>query len=215
MYFRLHLSKSSCNSGCVTHTLLPCCIMRVCIQSMLLMVKVNPRACDGYTAVYGVSRCVCVLKCVDNVWCLVPCCVHMCVCQNCTSCLDRLSFHEAIGTNEPVEPRFSRGHAPLPYARTNVALPTCSSHWDCCVFFLILYRKVVYFKLLFWHKGVGKATDRGLKQLVGFREGSLTMKILLRHARAMQLLCLSWHRHCIKCWKNKLETSSGKRTFLP
>lgn len=52
---------------------------------------------------------VCVLICVDNRWCLVPCCV--CV-RTAHRVWYRLSFHEAIGMNEPFDPWFSWGHAP-------------------------------------------------------------------------------------------------------
>lgn len=128
MYIRLRLSKSLCKSGCATHTLLPCFIC-VCKHCMLFRVKVNPRAC--HTAVYGVCRCVRACSYVlitGAVWFRA-----LCVCvRTANRVSDRLSFHEAIGMNEPVDPRFSRGHAP---SRTHARTPLCLVLIEpCCVF---------------------------------------------------------------------------------
>ncbi|XDV54284.1 hypothetical protein PO909_022606 [Leuciscus waleckii] len=62
--------------------------------------------------------------------------------------------------------------------------------------------------------GAGTATDRCFKHLVGFREGSLTVNIPLRHTRATQLLFHLAPSLDSSAEKNVLETSSGKRTFL-
>lgn len=97
-----------------------------------------------------------------GVWFRVMC---ICVCvRTAHRVSDRLSFHEAVGMNEPVDPRSSRGHAPplRTHARTSLCLLALltevvvfspSSRFDAVFFlfffFFVSYRKVVYFKLPF------------------------------------------------------------------
>lgn len=144
----------------------------------------------------------------------------VCVCQNGTSCLGSVVISQGFWNERTRWPAVSlRTRPPLTHARTSLSCCTFSLCTVCVSprlapsLLFIICRKNVYVKLLFWHTGVGTATDRCFKHLVGFREGWLTVNIPLRHTRATQLLCFSWQRLWIQVLKECTRNFLWKENF--
>lgn len=137
------------------------------------------------------SVCLCWFESITgDVW-FRAVCMYVCVCVSERHIVFGIGCHftRLLEWTNPLTRGFAED-TPLSYARTYVSVLLLLSLCTLCFSprlapspHFILYRKNVYVKLLFWHTGVGTATDRCFKHLVGFREGWLTEYPSASHAR--------------------------------